>query len=237
MVDEQINVVPGLLEVRRRISKMEALPMMTDRQSSSVLYQEQLDLRLYGFITEKTKRMRHEHPQARLAAEQGDKLVESWQMQDISRGGMGVVVRELRPWVKVGALLGLRRDSDAEWVVGVIRRLARDSKSRLLAGIQVISYQPSSVRLRALAEAEVSVWDKFTEAAQYNYIDGILLQTAMIEDQQPTLLLPRGTFFPGRSLLLFVSKQKRLVRLLEGVEEGEDFDRVTFQEVAMSEGA
>jgi hypothetical protein len=56
-VVSRLNVVNGFSEIRRRVAGTERIVPNSRIDNTDMLYQERLDLRLYGFVTEKTRQM------------------------------------------------------------------------------------------------------------------------------------------------------------------------------------
>jgi hypothetical protein len=71
---------------------------------------------------------------------------EAWVVDDVSQGGMGAkVALGGTDWIRIGALLGMQPDGAGNWLVGVVRRFARDSASVGAVGIQTISKAPRAI--------------------------------------------------------------------------------------------
>ena len=73
---------------------------------------------------------------------------ESWIVENVSAGGFGAVVPQLKgDWLKVGALLALQPEGGANWIVGIVRRVNRTSAQQARVGIQTLSRSPRGVAL------------------------------------------------------------------------------------------
>lgn len=75
--------------------------------------------------------------------------VESWVVENVSRGGFGALISDVRSdWLKVGALVALQPEGGDNWLLGVVRRYHRQSESEARVGVQVIAKQVLSVELK-----------------------------------------------------------------------------------------
>jgi hypothetical protein len=79
-----------------------------------------------------------------------DQLVaESWIVDNVSAGGFGVAIPEIKgEWLRIGCLLGLQPEGGDNWVLGVVRRLNRDSPQQGNVGIQTLARAMQHVNLR-----------------------------------------------------------------------------------------
>lgn len=105
--------------------------------------EEILDIKLYGFVTERTKSSISQR-----FLGQRDIGSEHWPMHDRSESGLGIVLRgEDSEWIKVGKLLAIRLDPAQPWLVGVIRRITRLKDDERKIGVQLIDAAPELIRL------------------------------------------------------------------------------------------
>lgn len=75
--------------------------------------------------------------------------MESWVVEDVSRGGFGAGVTNLAAdWLKVGVLLALQPEGGENWLLGIVRRYHRESETEARIGIQTLSRQVVSVELK-----------------------------------------------------------------------------------------
>lgn len=75
--------------------------------------------------------------------------LESWVVDNVSRGGFGVTVEHIKgDWLKVGALLALRSDLVEGWVVAVVRRYHRIGDTGAQVGMATLSRRVACVDLR-----------------------------------------------------------------------------------------
>jgi hypothetical protein len=82
------------------------------------------------------------------AAGKGNGLdgIVTWQVEDISQGGMSVRLPLLNNQaIKVGALIGFQPEGSSQWHVGAIRRFARANEIQGAAGIETLTKTPRAV--------------------------------------------------------------------------------------------
>lgn len=71
---------------------------------------------------------------------------ESWVVDDVSLGGMGArVTLGANDWIRIGTLIGLQPEGGGNWLVGMVRRFARDSESVGVVGIETLSKMPRAI--------------------------------------------------------------------------------------------
>lgn len=224
----RLNVVNGFSEIRRRVAGTEKIVATSAIDNKDMLYQERLDLRLYGFVTEKTRQMMAEAATRPAVSMPEEDTTESWIMENISESGFGAIIPELaQDWVKVGALLALCPEHGTEWNVGVVRRLTRTPQMKVYVGIQVLAHEPLSVRLHPIG-AKLSVWENVAEIHTQEFLTALLLPQSVYCLEESCLLLEPGSYELGREYEMIVRGEKSRLRLTGMFEQGEDFDRVGF---------
>ena len=86
-------------------------------------------------------------PAYRCLAESGDnKLAESWLVEDVSQGGMRATAslgKESR--LAINTLLLLQPEGGSNWLLGIVRRFARETESRASVGIETLAKQPRAM--------------------------------------------------------------------------------------------
>ena len=117
--------------------------------------------------------------------------VESWVVENVSRGGFGALVPNLpADWLKVGMLLALQPEGGENWLLGVVRRYQRTAENHARVGIQALA--------RQLIPVEASV----RGATSYSAVGGVPILLAL--DPQPAgetlVVLPPGVFDLRESL-------------------------------------
>ena len=146
-----------------------------------------------------------------------NKNSESWIVENVSAGGFGAVVPQLKgDWLRVGALLALQPEGGNNWVLGVVRRVNKVSGQQARVGIETLSRAP------VVTQFSVS---GAKGAAQ----SGVLLKTA--EAVEARIVLRPGVFAPAQNLEI-ARGDKQHVYLPQAVaERGEDYEIARFREM------
>lgn len=139
---------------------------------------------------------------------------ESWVVENVSAGGFGAVVPQLKgDWLRVGALIALQPEGGNNWVMGVVRRVRKTSPREARVGIQTQARSAVAERFRVGAAAE----------------EGILVREA--GGGEVRILLPSGIFAPLQNLEL-ERDGKTFVYIPQGLaEHGEDYDIGRYREM------
>jgi hypothetical protein len=141
--------------------------------------------------------------------------IESWIVENVSSGGFGALVPQLRgDWLKIGCLLGLQPEGGSNWLVGVVRRFQRDATQQGAVGIQTVgrSSQPVPVRLVS-GQSGIS---RDTETA--------ILLNPIDSAAEVQLLLRTGVLGPGQNLHLEQGGKVYLLLPTGSMERGDDYD-------------
>jgi hypothetical protein len=149
-------------------------------------------------------------------------VIESWIVENVSAGGFGAAIPQIKgDWLKLGALVGLQPEGGDNWLIGVIRRLNRESPQQGNVGIQTLARHGRAIVLRA---------EGGSLGAGRDAQPGILLDpTAQGAGPEVELLLRGGTVVTGENLQY--EEEGRMFLLLPAgvVEAGEDYDRARFR--------
>lgn len=225
-INYRFGVVRGFDETRRMIAQSTAAPLESEK-NKELRYREQLDLHLYGFITDRTLQERDNRHQE---APQPQKQLEIWEADNISRGGLGALLpKSSAASLRVGQIIGLRLATENSWMLGQVRRFFHPSDKTTGVGVQVLSYQPACVTLRTILNPEVFTWERFASIAQFDLTNGLFLKPLDAENESPILLLERGSFGKSPAFVFMYQDEWLLVRPQEVTEEGEDFERVSYE--------
>lgn len=160
-VNRSINVLRGLDNIFAAVKEdndRHNKQNSTTDGSLHAAYDEIVDMRLYGFVSSRTRTKQANAPYV-LQARDNESAV-TWEVDNESIGGLGATLDfQKNEWARPGALVALRTSREDGWKVAVLRRINRLSEERLYAGIQVLASTPVSVTL--LAEGEERI-DKIT---------------------------------------------------------------------------
>lgn len=141
--------------------------------------------------------------------------IESWVVENVSRGGFGAYVNNLPgEWLKVGALLALQPDGGENWLLGCVRRYHRESESEARVGIETLA--------RAVRASEL----KPKMASSYAAVGGIpalLLQEGNAPGEI-RVVLPPYTFDPREVLEMNDGGQRSLLEPMLLIEQTNDYE-------------
>lgn len=154
---------------------------------------------------------------ARLGKERN---AESWVVENVSLGGFGAGVEDLRgDWLKVGALLSMQPEGGENWVLGAVRRYSKDSDSHANVGIQSLSRQAQSVQLRP----------RTSGISAMSAIPGIWLREGNAPGEA-RLVLPPASFDLRESLEFSHDVRNYLLTPIELEESGSDYEIARYRE-------
>lgn len=171
-----------------------------------------------------------------LAGEEVEYTTETWNVMDVSVGGIGgVIPRNAGAWVKIGSLCGVRAQNSSLWWVGMIRRLHTDPQGNVHVGIEILAKKPLSIWLRSLGRgAELaSNWETSSGSFDYSYLPAILLPDAGNSYVNATMLMESGSYITGHIHEAMLGEKSRNIKLASLLEEGEDYEQVKFQWLTM----
>ena len=158
-----------------------------------------------------------------------DSLIESWIVENVSAGGFGAAIPQIRgDWLRIGALVGLQPEGGDNWLIGVIRRFNRELPQQGTVGIQTLARNGRTIPLRP---------EGGSAGAGRDPDPGILLDSAAQgASPEVRLLLRAGTLVSGQTLE-YEQGGKMFLLLPAAVEEsGEDYDRVRFRQMVRDKG-
>lgn len=141
---------------------------------------------------------------------------ESWIVENVSAGGFGAVVPQLKgDWLRVGMLVAMQPEGGNNWVAGAVRRVSKTGSQQARVGIQTLSKSPLAGEFN-------------TGAAMEN---GVLLKSSEADGGDVRIVLRPGVFVPGQNLE-WERGARVHVYMPQGVEDtGEDFEIARFREM------
>jgi hypothetical protein len=143
--------------------------------------------------------------------------IESWIVENVSAGGFGALVPQLRgDWLKVGRLLGLQPEGGSNWIIGVVRRFQRDALQQGAVGIQTLARAAQPVPVRLVSGQMGTSRD--TETA--------ILLGPIDSAGEAQLLLRSDVLLPGQNLQLEREGRTYLLLPTGAMERGSDYDLV-----------
>lgn len=217
--NENIQAVRGLngiCESARQDYEKAHGPMDLNRALSR---DEEMDLQVYGFITERTRAKLRSRP---LDATQPIPAVEQWQLRDESVNGYGIAFpnNQYRD-LKLSMLIGLKRRRAERWVVGVVTRLQnRKQSGESIAGIEIFTHAPIIVIVNedvaaAQAETSRSSW-------------GLFIPGDKQAGRRDSLVIDGALYAQKRQILMSARNVRYIVQLQNALRSGEGWHRVEF---------
>jgi hypothetical protein len=146
-----------------------------------------------------------------------NKNSESWIVENVSAGGFGAVVPQLKgDWLRVGVLLALQPEGGTNWVLGVVRRVNKLDGQQARVGIETLSRTPALSRFAVSGVASV------TE-------QGLLLKSG--DASEARIVLKPGVFSPGQNLEVAQGARHHIYLPQAVAERGDDYEIARFREM------
>lgn len=220
-VQSRWEVVRDLTNICQRMQA--DLALASGQGGTTLTPEEILDIKLYGFVTERTKAMLKQKSLDTMRPES----MERWPLQDKSETGIGVVLRnDDGDWVRVSKLLGLRADPGENWRLGVIRRISRIDADWRKIGIEFLSEQPRLVYLEQSEESSLSY--SVDEPSQYAEENQARPAILIPDKEMPLLVLEGARYAHGRTLKLREGDDMRFIRLESVKDKGDGWLMAAF---------
>jgi hypothetical protein len=166
-----------------------------------------------------------------LAGDEVAAAPEVWAVSDTSEKGLGgVIPKATSSWVKVGDLCGLRMADSGVWWVAMVRRLRAGNAGEMLVGIEILAKKPLAIFLRdRTGKADkMYQWDASTDSIKHRDFPVILLPDSNNSYANATMLMQTGGYTPDAVYELLMGTKNRFVKLTGLLEEGGDYERVSF---------
>jgi len=142
---------------------------------------------------------------------------ESWIVENVSAGGFGAVVPQLKgDWLRVGALLALQPEGGTNWVLGMVRRVHKLTGQQARVGIETLSRTPLLLRFAVSGAKGASE-------------QGLLLKDG--EAAEARIVLRPGVFAPAQNLEAARAGRQHLYIPQAVAERGEDYEIARFREM------
>ena len=142
---------------------------------------------------------------------------ESWIVENVSAGGFGAVVPQLKgDWLRVGALLALQPEGGSNWVIGLVRRVTKTGAQQARVGIETLSTAPvlSNFAISGIASA---------------FEQGVLLKAS--DSTETRIVLKPGAFAPAQNLEIARGERQHVYIPQAVTEHGEDYEIARFREL------
>ena len=149
--------------------------------------------------------------------------IESWVVEDVSRGGFGAVLNSIPgEWLKVGALIAMQPEGGATWQLGIVRRCHRLGESDAQIGIEMLALHGTPVDLRIRV------------ASTYAAVDSI--PALMIREGNAAgevrIVMPLASFNPHETLEYEEEGQCKLLTPVTFVEQAVDCEIARYRRVS-----
>jgi hypothetical protein len=148
--------------------------------------------------------------------------VESWVVENVSAGGFGASVPQIKgDWLKIGCLVGLQPEGGQNWIIGLIRRFSRETPQQGSVGIQTLARTAVPVKVKLQAGQTGAGRDAGW---------AILLNPAE-SATEALLLLPPGVFAAEQNLEFERGGKSYLLLPSSLVESGDDYEQGRFRQM------
>ena len=224
-VVQAIRGLNGLCECARQDYEKAHGPMDLNRGLSR---DEEMDLQVYGFITERTRTKIRSRP---LDATQPIPAIEQWQLRDESIQGYGVSFPSTQyRHLKLETLVGLKRRRSERWVVGVVTRLQnRKHPDESIAGIEIFTHAPVIV----IVNEDVSASNAETSRSSW----GLFIPGDKQAGRRDSLLIDGAIYAAKKQILMSARNVRYIVQLNNVLRSGDGWHRIEFEVVGKREVA
>jgi cyclic-di-GMP-binding protein len=220
---QAIRGLNGLCECARQDYEKAHGPMDLNRGLSR---DEEMDLQVYGFITERTRTKLKSRP---LDATQPIPAVEQWQLRDESVNGYGVSFPSTQYRnLKLGTLVGLKRRRSERWLVGVVTRLQnKKHPDESLAGVEIFTHAPVIV----IVNEDVTVSNAENSRSSW----GLFIPGDKAAGRRDSLVIDGALYAVKKQLLMSARNVRYIVQLNNVLRSGEGWHRIEFEVVGKRE--
>ena len=195
-------------------------------------YDEMIDVRLYGFITQRTQ----EKAGAKQigTAHNPAGIHERWVMENESAQGYGGTIDNVAgDWVRLDKLVSLKPDRSSPWRVGTVCRLSKISPNQIYVGIELLPEAPVVVMLRPQQAMHDSGYT-INGMDAMNLIQPIaaIYLPNLANSGQGSIILENTEYALGRVFELSAGRKTYSIRLRDGIAKGDGWLRVGFEVVS-----
>ncbi|MEW5789737.1 MAG: hypothetical protein AB1899_17985 [Pseudomonadota bacterium] len=188
--------------------------------------EEILDIKLYGFVTERTKSAITQRQIGK-----ADMSPEQWPLHDRSDTGLGIMLKgEDSEWVKVGKLLALRLDPSQPWEIGAVRRITRLRDDMRKIGVQILDTSPLVADLDPYEAAPSLSYSIDNSSYEVQPSSQALVFPATKTSN--TIIMESARYAHGRQYKLRDARGVRLIRLDSVRDKGDGWLMTTYTQVS-----
>lgn len=237
-VKKMIEVVYGLNEICAGVKQdnLDTAQEKTSENAVELSYEEMLDVRLYGFVTQRTQTKLDNVKESKTSAP--PPVHERWVMENESEKGYGATLDEVaNDWIRLGKLVALKPEHGSHWRIGVIRRMNKLATSQHFVGIEILSDTPVMVMLKPRqGKANSGYLINGIDAVDVVLpIAGLFLHGEGEDVGQSSLIIDSAEYSMGRLLDLSTNAKTHAVQLKDVVERGDDWLRCGFEVISNTE--
>lgn len=190
-------------------------------------YDEMLDVRLYGFVTQRTHERRQNTHQA---VERVTYQSERWVAEDESEGGFGASIAENQEdWLGLGKIFGLKPERGAQWLLGVVRRLSKLESAQRYVGIEIICNAPIAVQLRVPGSGKTMTVDGIDPVDAHLPILALYLPKSQSNKMYDSMLLSAGDYASSKEWELELQGKVYTIEFKGEREKGDGWIRAAFE--------
>ncbi|MHB1052550.1 MAG: hypothetical protein ACYCZT_05710 [Thiobacillus sp.] len=222
-----VDVAHGLNAIFGQL-KVTNPPPRVSPYGAGLNYQEEDDVRVYGFITERTREHVDSTQAHAVTAAFNAPDVERWVMHDESECGFGAVVESRnKDWLRVGTLIGIKTHASDTWQLGIVRRLSRINNDTSSVGIETLAETPSLISLQDAGTAG------YTAKGSANPPPTLPNSGLILADSEGnrTLILDPVHYLSGKVCQINGATDLKLILLGKPIESSEGWIRITTQPV------
>ena len=195
-------------------------------------YDEMIDVRLYGFITQRTQEKAGTKQVATAHNPAG--IHERWVMENESAQGYGGTIDNIAgDWVRLDKLVALKPERSSQWRVGMVCRLNKLSANQIYVGIELLPETPMVVMLRPQEAGRDSGYtvDGMDAMNLILPLSAIYLPN-LTNNGQGSIILENTEYALGRVFELCAGRKTYLIRLRDAIAKGDGWLRVGFEVMA-----
>ncbi|MBT9590891.1 MAG: hypothetical protein IV089_08295 [Thiobacillus sp.] len=220
-----VDVAHGLNAIFGQL-KVTNSPPRVSPYGTGLNYHEEDDVRVYGFITDRTREHVESTQTQAVTAAINAPDVERWVMHDESECGFGAVVESRdKDWLRVGALIGIKTHESDTWQIGMVRRLSRINNDTSSVGIETLAETPSLISLQDAGTADYTVKGSANSPPTLPN-SGLILTDSK---GNRTLILDPVHYLSGKVCQVSGATDLKLILLGKPIESSEGWIRVTTQ--------
>ncbi len=214
------EVIRDLTNICNRMrNEAEIASGQTTRQTLTP--EEILDIKLYGFVTERTKSVYQQK-----SSDVRDIPLERWPLHDRSESGLGIILRgEESDWVKVGKLLALRMDPGDVWHIAIVRRITRLEGELRKIGLQLLNSPPVLAQLEQERGQELGY--AVEETGFGSNTSGLALMFPDL-DSGNQIVMESSRYAHGRGYRVLTPNDERFIRLESVRDKGDGWLMATY---------